>query len=370
MDSKLILAVAGAGKTYKLCHDLDPNERNLLIAYTHQNLDNIRKELKKRLGKIPKNTHISTFHSFIYQFFILPFESLIFNHFNVSRYKTDGITFIDPPKPNIPKNGSYIYNYRYIKKDKIEHYLHSKRYYCTRMSKLIMELKDTILERGILRLELFFDNIYIDEFQDFREYDYEILMHLVKAKIPCYLYGDYYQHSVSGINNSGKPFKKGKNNLSYNEFIEEIKNNGITVDTESLSKSRRCPEEICQFIKEKLDIDIGCNNENNGQVIFLHDEEDIEEVISNEKIVKLVYRDADKYNFPAINWSYSKGDTYDSVCVILTGNLSKIDNENFIPPKSITTFNKLYVALSRTKGDLYLLHKKNFDNYIKNNDTI
>lgn len=84
-----------------------------------------------------------------------------------------------------------------------------------------------------------------------------------------------------------------------------------------------------------------------------------------KKIVKLVYQNADKYDFHAINWSYSKGDTYDSVCIILTGNLSKIDNENFVPPKSITTFNKLYVALSRTKGDLYLIHKKNFDNYIK-----
>ncbi len=116
MDSKLILAVAGAGKTYKLCHDLNPNERNLIIAYTHQNLDNIRKELKTRLGKIPRNIHISTFDSFIYQLFILPFEPLIFNHFNVNGYKTEGITFIDPPKVNIFKNGKRIYNHKYVKK--------------------------------------------------------------------------------------------------------------------------------------------------------------------------------------------------------------------------------------------------------------
>lgn len=30
--------------------------------------------------------------------------------------------------------------------------------------------------------------------------------------------------------------------------------------------------------------------------------------------------EAGKYTFPALNWSYSKGDTVDSACVILTDN--------------------------------------------------
>lgn len=41
MDKRVILAVAGAGKTYHICHDLNPNNRNLIIAYTNQNVKNI-----------------------------------------------------------------------------------------------------------------------------------------------------------------------------------------------------------------------------------------------------------------------------------------------------------------------------------------
>ena len=47
MDKKLILAVAGSGKTYEICNQLDENKRNLILAYTNENINNIYKELLK-----------------------------------------------------------------------------------------------------------------------------------------------------------------------------------------------------------------------------------------------------------------------------------------------------------------------------------
>ena len=44
MDKRIILAVAGSGKTYKLGHDIDETKRNIVLAYTNQNIKNIRKE--------------------------------------------------------------------------------------------------------------------------------------------------------------------------------------------------------------------------------------------------------------------------------------------------------------------------------------
>lgn len=74
--------------------------------------------------------------------------------------------------------------------------------------------------------------------------------------------------------------------------------------------------------------------------------------------MKLVEKESSNYNFKYINWGYSKGDTYKK-CVILTkkfGNLKEIDD---IVHDS--TANKLYVAMTRTEGDLYILIKSKFD---------
>ena len=42
MAKKVILAVAGAGKTYHICHKIDPTKRNLILAFTHENIHNIQ----------------------------------------------------------------------------------------------------------------------------------------------------------------------------------------------------------------------------------------------------------------------------------------------------------------------------------------
>ena len=58
---------------------------------------------------------------------------------------------------------------------------------------------------------------------------------------------------------------------------------------------------------------------------------------------------------------YSKGDTFDNVCVILTKTFENIDSECFSCDKlSRITINKLYVALTRTKGNLYIVKQSDF----------
>ena len=55
------------------------------------------------------------------------------------------------------------------------------------------------------------------------------------------------------------------------------------------------------------------------------------------------------------NWGYIKSDTYSSVAVILTEEISKtFEDKDFFIPEGATK-NKLYVALTRTKGDLYVI---------------
>lgn len=66
MAKRVILAVAGAGKTYHICHEIDPQKRNLILAFTHENIHNIQKELYDAYKCMPELTTVATFDSFVY----------------------------------------------------------------------------------------------------------------------------------------------------------------------------------------------------------------------------------------------------------------------------------------------------------------
>lgn len=128
-----------------------------------------------------------------------------------------------------------------------------------------------------------------------------------------------------------------------------------------MQNSRRCSENICNFVSNKLKIRIASQKINNGSVIWVT-ENQIDEILQNSTIVKLVYKDSSKYLFTALNWSYSKGDTFDAACVILTDKFDNLDSDSFNPSKiEQSTINKLYVALTRSKGNLFLIKKLVFD---------
>lgn len=272
MAKRVMLAVAGAGKTYHICHEIQPDKRNLIVAFTHANIKNIQNELLKAYGKIPDLTRIMTFDAFVYHMLIRPYEATIFSFFGEEyKYGETSITLKGPPRQRIRVNGRDVPNKIYKKKDCLQHYMDErKQYYCETLSELAMSVKqgrESLVRTAAWRLNLFFDNVMIDEFQDFREYDYELIVKLSKYLENIVLVGDYHQHSVSGQNNSGKPFKKSKTEISYDEFIKELRGEKFDVDETSLIHSRRCSEEICSFIRDKLGIKIQSAGINSGTVI-------------------------------------------------------------------------------------------------------
>lgn len=364
MARKVILAVAGAGKTYHICHELNPNKRNLILAFTHENINNIRKELYNAHGCIPERTEVSTFDSFVYHQFILPYEPTIATHFKRPHFISRGICTVDPPPRTIPnRQGVHVPNPLYHVKADILHYITEKgQYYCATLSELVLQVgkkQDALVKRGAERLNLFYDCIWIDEFQDFREYDYELITTLAKQVNNIVLVGDYFQHSVSATNNTGKPFKKKNRDVSYDEFITELRSYKFEVDLTSLVMSRRCSAEVCGYVSRKLNINIASCGQNEGSVVWV--DERATEILEDGNITKLVFNDSRKYIFQAMNWSYSKGDTVDAACVILTDDFEEMDNDKF-SAKGIrnSTRNKLYVAMTRTRGNLYLMKASTF----------
>jgi len=364
MDKRVILAVAGAGKTYHICHTIDPNKRNLILAYTNENIHNIKSELFDAHNRIPELTTVMTFDSFVYRNMVLPYEPSIAEHFEQSQFVSQGICTIEPPPQCIKNNHNQsVANPKYIPKNKLRHYLtKNNQYYCATLSELVMQVKagrETLVNRIAARLNLFYDAVLIDEFQDFREHDYDLIITITKQLNNVILVGDYHQHSVSATNNSGKPFKKRSKDVSYADFKAELTKAGFSIDETTLEKSRRCSAEVCDFVSKKLGICIASHGDHEGSVIWADDM--AKEILEDDSIVKLVFQEASIYSFPAMNWSYSKGDTVDSVCVILTDRFDSLDSEKFsIRGIPVSTLNKLYVAMTRSRGNLYLIKASTF----------
>ena len=81
-------------------------------------------------------------------------------------------------------------------------------------------------------------------------------------------------------------------------------------------------------------------------------------ILNDDSIVKLHYQNGAKYGFCHKNWGETKGeDHYQNVCVLLNKSTSekffsgKLDE---LPP---STKNKLYVAITRARGDVYFINE-------------
>lgn len=360
------LAVAGAGKTTELGNMINPKNRNLLITYTNQNVTNLKNSVKIKSGSIPDNTVIMTYTKFLYYWVIKPNEQF-FILSSGEELNSNGMTINKPIEQDYhnPNNG-------YVKNEHAHHYLdQNNNYYVKRLSELFVRQKNKVKEIVRKYIGNFVDGIYIDEFQDFIGYDYKFLLDLAKGNYyDVYMVGDYYQSSVSSTSiGNGKITKLPYEKYDYKSFIEELEKKKIEVDTKSLEKSYRCPPQTCKFIREKLKINIFSAKPNSTYGIkTIEKVEDAIKILKDDKIVKLLYNKASN-GFNKLNnknkWGYSKGNTFSKTCVILTEPTSNfIFNNDTKVLKKTRTIHMLYVALTRSSTDTYLISKEIFDKAI------
>lgn len=329
MDNKrLILAVAGSGKTYYIVQQLNENNSFLLITYTISGTDNLINEIVKRFGYLPNNIKVLNYFSYLYTFCYKPYLSDEINEKGISwKY---------------PKS---IYDHSVITK--------SKYLYHNRLSKLIT---DNIIQEVKKRTEKYFDFLLIDEIQDFAGNDYNFLLHLFLGNFNLLLVGDFFQHTFDTSRD-----KQTNKSLHHDRetYIKRFSKAGIRVDTETLLNSRRCSKTTCEFIKSRIGIDINSEFDYETQCKLVTDENDIRSVFEDDTIVKLFYQKHYDFKCNSDNWGNCKGLTFDNVCVIINDEIFKqINSSELINFKAQTTKNKFYVACSRAKNNLYFIHDK------------
>jgi len=327
MDKKIILAVAGSGKTTYIIDKLCLTKRYLVLCYTIENCSILREKIIKKFNHFPNNIFLFSLFSFLYSFCYRPL---------CSDYAQNGLSFKRPSHfaPDVHSKTKQIYHSR---------------------------LSKAILNKGLQyidRINKYFDHIFIDEIQDFASYDFDWLLSLAAVDKPILAVGDFYQHTFDSSNSGNK------NNNLYNDkqvYLKRLK--GFYVDTNILSKSYRCPPGVCEFISTNIGIKIESHNTNHSEVLFIKDKAKIDTIIEDNNIKKLFYKEHYKYSCQSNNWGNCKGNSYANVCVVLNSKTLNLFMQNKLDNLAPSTRAKFYVACSRTKGNLYFIDESNCLNY-------
>jgi len=342
MDKRVVFAVAGSGKTSSIIDRVNSNSRCLIITYTDNNTRHLKNRIIQKLGGIPEGVRVYSYFTFLYSFCYRPLRGY--------ETKTKGINF-NYPLPQYAQR---------TRKNTREHYIDkSDRLFSSRIAKLLIEFK--VIPEVMQRIEKFFDLVCVDEVQDFAANDFNFICKLAKSNVEMQLMGDFYQHTFD----TSRDGSTQKNlHACFDKYCEKLESAGFSIDLESLSHSYRCSPNVCSFVEEKLGIKIQSHRTDEVSVYLVDDGQKIEEIYYNNSIVKLFYQKSYAYSGNTENWGSTKGlDHYQDVCVVLNPKTFKAFNSCQLAELSSITKNKLYVACTRARKNLYFVSEKCLKKY-------
>lgn len=260
-----------------------------------------------------------------------------------------GINLNEPPKHT-----------RTTKRTEISYYLDkNQRLYYNRMA-LLLNKKELIPDVKH-RLTKYFDSFFVDEIQDFAGHDFNFLSDIALADVCTLLVGDFYQHTYN-TSCDGNVNKNLYNDLST--YKNRLKRQRCDIDETSLSKSYRCSPTVCDFVSQKIGIEIDSHRDDETIFEYVDSQARADQLFYKADIVKLFYQSHQKYPCYSDNWGASKGiNSYGSVCVVLNNNTDKLYKNAQLASLAPMTKNKLYVACTRSRGDLYLVPEKYYRKY-------
>jgi hypothetical protein len=342
MDKKVMFAVAGSGKTSEIISRLTHEKRAIIITYTENNFNHLRTKVMDKFGHMPKHVTVMTYFSFLHGFCYRPLHQ--------QKMKTKGL-YLKLPSDAVTRA-----------RDKMSHYRHpSGRLYYNRLAKFLDQTKS---HPGVIRrLERFYDQIFVDEVQDFAANDFNLLMALSPVKADVLLVGDFYQHTFDTSRDGNINCNLHSN---IDKYEKRFRDSGYLVDKETLKNSWRCGTTVCDFIRANLKIEIFPVKERHTEIVNIEDQAQADVIHRDNNIVKLFYDTHHRYGCCSNNWGASKGlDHYEDVCIVLSKAQWKQYRDGNLHSLKPRTKNKLYVACTRARGKIYFTPETYFNAHYK-----
>lgn len=336
MDKTVIFAVAGSGKTRSIVEQIEPSRRSLVITYTTNTENDLRRRIANKLSGTAAVT-VETYFSFLNRFCYKPFLQ--------ASMRSRGISFSAPSHTSS----------RMPLANRLR-YMHGDRVYHCRMAKLLT-VKGCLTELRE-RLDRYYDDVYVDEVQDFGGHDFNFLLELASARARFRLVGDYYQHTFA-TSHDGNVNKSL--HYDYAAYRQRFAKAGFYIDTTTLGASHRCGPAVCDHITKTLGIEIAPANATSVQVEVVETQTEVDRLHSDPATVKLFLEQHWLYGCHSHNWGACKGlDHYQNVCVVLNPTSWALFSRGELAQAKPMIRNKIYVAFSRARGNLFIAPEKLF----------
>lgn len=335
MDKRVIFAVAGSGKTTYIVNSLSADKRSLIVTYTISNYENLEKRIARKFdGSWPEHVTLMTYFQFLYRFCYKPFLS--------DDIGARGLVY--EPNPD-----------RFSRQTDSSYYLSTNKYFYSNRLAFFLE-RQGIVEELKARIAEYYDEFIIDEIQDIAGRDFNFLEHLMDTDVNMLFVGDFYQHTFDTSRDGNVNKALFDNRLTYEA---RFTSKGVVPDSVTLTNSWRCGKKVCDFVSENLGISISSNRtDDEADVFFVTDGGEKERIINNPDIIKLHYKESYKFGRGHRNWGDTKGeDHHEDVCAMLNKATADLHRKGKLCDLALSTRNKLYVAITRAHGNVYLIYE-------------
>lgn len=346
--NKVIIAVAGSGKTTSLVRQaIESDEKRILfLTYTNENLNNIRKAFLREIGHVPANVEIVSWFTFLLRDGVRPYHNSVSNG-----SRAVSISFIQGSRNALP-------GLRFVREANTERYYFDsgRKAYTDTLSKFVCKCNEATGGLVINRLEQIYSSIYIDEIQDLAGWDLELLKLLFHSQIGIKVVGDPRQVTYS-TNHAAK------NNQYKNEkivdFFLELQEGGVCeVQTQEICL--RCNQVICDLANKIFpDFPLATStnemNERDDGIVMIKADQVPAYVEQFNPTILRYKKNSNTLGYPAINYGASKGSTFDRVLIFPTEGI-----ERFLTSGDINDVGdkaKFYVAVTRARHSVAFVVK-------------